>query len=506
MATRPRVKARTGCLTCKARKVKCDESRPSCRRCTLAGRTCDRSLNGNSLSRVVAWSSPGPNADGLLSNGLHNDEIRWLEHFHSHTGPSLSGDPDYRSFWTLELPQLSVSESAIRHALLAVGSCHARYEAQLEGSKHRGQIEDPGFAIKHYNLAIANLRKVVETKHAKPHVPLICCLLFICLECLYGNTKLILTHLQNGLKILDSYEDHPGNNGALKSLTTRVHPIFDLFKAQSTVFGMTEPISIETTGSMDFPNATGAKAILDRLIRSSMSFVKHKRHDYGEHDLPDDGPKRKEHRALLDQLLAWENRMNRLAQREPPEVDLNDPSVLMLHIRQQSTFVYLAVCLDPHQTFCDAFLPRFKAITDLTKQFMGRNMDASSSGMASLLSSTFSLESSLIPALYLTAIKCRDSAVRRCAIALLEKHPGREGLWDAKLYARVATRVADIEEAGVSMQEQSSPHWPEERFRVYRTDVERISEDPVKTAKLTFHTAPNGYFDDKVIWSEDITF
>lgn len=30
-----------GCLTCRMRKVKCDEQRPSCQRCISTGRTCD---------------------------------------------------------------------------------------------------------------------------------------------------------------------------------------------------------------------------------------------------------------------------------------------------------------------------------------------------------------------------------------------------------------------------------------------------------------------------------
>lgn len=34
-------KVKSGCITCKIRKIKCDEEKPSCRRCTSTGRTCD---------------------------------------------------------------------------------------------------------------------------------------------------------------------------------------------------------------------------------------------------------------------------------------------------------------------------------------------------------------------------------------------------------------------------------------------------------------------------------
>ncbi|KAK3385315.1 hypothetical protein B0H63DRAFT_181546 [Podospora didyma] len=36
-----RSKVKTGCQTCKTRKVKCDEGRPACVRCVSTGRACD---------------------------------------------------------------------------------------------------------------------------------------------------------------------------------------------------------------------------------------------------------------------------------------------------------------------------------------------------------------------------------------------------------------------------------------------------------------------------------
>ncbi|KAH8701545.1 hypothetical protein BGW36DRAFT_371084, partial [Talaromyces proteolyticus] len=38
-------KSRGGCITCKIRRKKCDEMRPSCQRCTGTGRKCDGYLS-----------------------------------------------------------------------------------------------------------------------------------------------------------------------------------------------------------------------------------------------------------------------------------------------------------------------------------------------------------------------------------------------------------------------------------------------------------------------------
>lgn len=56
-AKRPHRKSRLGCRNCKARKVKCDEAKPSCRNCSLRKDTC------NYPSAVQPSSSSGPAPD-----------------------------------------------------------------------------------------------------------------------------------------------------------------------------------------------------------------------------------------------------------------------------------------------------------------------------------------------------------------------------------------------------------------------------------------------------------
>jgi hypothetical protein len=59
----------------------------------------------------------------------------------------------------------------------------------------------------------------------------------------------------------------------------------------------------------------------------------------------------------------------------------------------------------------------------------------------------FSLESSIVEALYFTVLKCRHKVLRRCALGLL-KCAGREGVWDGCVMATVAEHVIRVEEGG----------------------------------------------------------
>ncbi|KAM0326926.1 hypothetical protein ACHAQA_006046 [Verticillium albo-atrum] len=58
-------KSRNGCLTCKRRRVKCDEQRPRCERCTFGDRICSYRPSNNSEAGV---STPGTAASLLGSN------------------------------------------------------------------------------------------------------------------------------------------------------------------------------------------------------------------------------------------------------------------------------------------------------------------------------------------------------------------------------------------------------------------------------------------------------
>src|SRR5450755_1287659 len=75
-------KVRTGCVTCKIRRVKCDETKPSCLKCTRSGRKCDgyvplktwvfevRSRDDSSSAPSLTSSPSSDYADPMESRAL----------------------------------------------------------------------------------------------------------------------------------------------------------------------------------------------------------------------------------------------------------------------------------------------------------------------------------------------------------------------------------------------------------------------------------------------------
>ncbi|KAH1914330.1 hypothetical protein KXV48_009654, partial [Aspergillus fumigatus] len=74
--SRKRTKTFTGCWTCRARKIKCDEGKPSCRQCY------ERNLSCEGYSARLQWLTPVTGRQGLhsqcLPEGSMNQSLRRL--------------------------------------------------------------------------------------------------------------------------------------------------------------------------------------------------------------------------------------------------------------------------------------------------------------------------------------------------------------------------------------------------------------------------------------------
>lgn len=79
-------KSRSGCITCKERRVKCDEERPECRRCLMSGRRCE----GYSPSPASSASSPIPDSPSMALH-VRDSEKRTYDYFLSCASHRLAG-------------------------------------------------------------------------------------------------------------------------------------------------------------------------------------------------------------------------------------------------------------------------------------------------------------------------------------------------------------------------------------------------------------------------------
>lgn len=66
---------------------------------------------------------------------------------------------------------------------------------------------------------------------------------------------------------------------------------------------------------------------------------------------------------------------------------------------------------------------------------------------------TYSSQGALILSVYSVVLKCRDRAIRRAALDILEAKPRREGITDSAFHAKLARLQMEIEEFGIGEHE-----------------------------------------------------
>ncbi|PVH89504.1 hypothetical protein DL98DRAFT_445494 [Cadophora sp. DSE1049] len=114
---RPHRKTKTGCLTCKKRKIKCDEARPECDNCIKHILECEYAP-----SKV-----PVVTTGTALSSGAHDLNLVDLEFLHNYctsTALTLHRDSATIRLWSFTVPQFGFVHDYVMHGVLALSALH----------------------------------------------------------------------------------------------------------------------------------------------------------------------------------------------------------------------------------------------------------------------------------------------------------------------------------------------------------------------------------------------
>ncbi|KAK0502876.1 hypothetical protein EDD18DRAFT_609826 [Armillaria luteobubalina] len=132
---RPHHKTRSGCKSCKQRKVKCDEDFPTCQNCTKRGIECvwspkhdAKQPGGSILVEQSSFShSKRPVAGSTSSSDLLTLEL--MHHFSTSASYSISSDPDAAATWRSIVPKMAFDPQnhCLLHAILAFSALHIHH-------------------------------------------------------------------------------------------------------------------------------------------------------------------------------------------------------------------------------------------------------------------------------------------------------------------------------------------------------------------------------------------
>lgn len=226
-------KTRTGCKTCKLRRVKCDETKPSCLRCLKFHGTCDgfgyssvtiqpatkallpKPVRARPTLKIEAKSVPRLNLNDFQPSLFTNEqEHSSFRYFHDKTANRLAGYFDESSMWNRLVLQACESDQSIRHAVIAIGAldmaldtAQVRKKAEwLEPAKVQLQAESQRqFALQSYGKAIKRMRDALSEPRQDMRTILIACLLFVAFESFHGNNNSAVQQAHGGIKLLNGW-------------------------------------------------------------------------------------------------------------------------------------------------------------------------------------------------------------------------------------------------------------------------------------------------------------
>ncbi|KAH7020503.1 hypothetical protein EDB80DRAFT_882537 [Ilyonectria destructans] len=118
-------KSRKGCVTCKRRKVKCDEQRPACFHCSRLREKCEYLSAPARKSPPRAVESPRPTISS--TGGINLVDLELFHIYSTSTYSTLSMCSTPRDFWRITVPRLAIQNRYLMGEILALAALHLVY-------------------------------------------------------------------------------------------------------------------------------------------------------------------------------------------------------------------------------------------------------------------------------------------------------------------------------------------------------------------------------------------
>ena len=447
-----------------------------------------------------------------------SSEQRSFEFFRSITAPSLSSDYD-SSFWVATVLKFFHLTPSVRHAVLAVSSLHE--SLVYDGLHLSGKLGDKQiFALQKYNKAISLFRQQVDHQNdCEPIVPLLLCILFVCMEFMQRKNTEALMHLRQGRQLLDTLA-RSGHlpDGPLETIRQYIVPMYMRSGLTSYLFGVdTVAVPKMVNPFLDLPAVFSSiqqarhafYTILDDSLRWRFLYKTSQHLDpriptdfayqtaYTNKTQPtpqDITAFELEQQTLLSRLSKWNTAFSLFRSTGPSE-SRSTPSMLLLQILYHTSIIWTSTAMSQCELVFDEHTERFSALVPLCAEYLEATKPGSQVTEGELSQGyrrrrpmtsaperqqpnkypednklVFTFETGIVPILFLIAAKCRHPKIRRAAVNLLSTHDERhENLWKAKCFARIASRFVDIEtESGEEFQRRNTqPPFPPAAIESY---------------------------------------
>ncbi|EMD01179.1 hypothetical protein BAUCODRAFT_45255, partial [Baudoinia panamericana UAMH 10762] len=473
-------KVRTGCLTCKIRRVKCDEQRPSCNRCSSTGRKCD----GYPSPFIAA--EPEPLSTALSTSIGSSLELRSFAFFREKTGPGLSGYFN-DSVWDRYVLQLSQSEPTIRYAVNALAALHEERDVSTAGQT--AVVVNASFPAAQYARALQHMRSLLTSTQVPMDVMIVAVILMIHFEALRESFVPAIIHAEHAIRLLSSNTSFDPR----KIDPALVRTLMRIDVQGSTLLGERTPglpfhtAFIDSTLPTTISSPTHARDVVATWSCRLYHFM---RMHADRYKFREPGNVPIELLAKSHELAQTLHELERLLwmYTHKPTVKLSareQHGLALLRVRVKMDRITAATCLYAETTVYDPFLTDYEDSLAICVYVLGN--DEPEKRFFSVATD----EGLLIP-LYFIATHCRESRVRHQALAAMKRLSLRKGIWHVETMTRNAELIIRFEEALCDHPSPRCEDIPEWR-RIHSTGFEGWDSNEVSSRVTTMlRLRPNG--------------
>ncbi|KAB8290191.1 hypothetical protein EYC80_011060 [Monilinia laxa] len=433
---------RTGCRTCKIRRVKCGEEKPFCKRCTSTGRHCDGYEIITDLKKRNTAKKQLSIPAGVQSIVIEDSlEPTVLDFFRTFTAAEFAGDFS-TEFWEKRIFQAATIEPSIHHGILALGAIHKNYTETYQQLQAVTQSPTPmqAFAFRQYTKAIQILRESIVRAPHSLDMTLISCILFICFDCLVGDQAAALVHLKSGLKILDDIHATNAPSSVAMQCARDYSPLLLVLGGQIAAFinpnagvdrgafwAAMKRAGCSTSQFTPFQSLEEARYSL-RTLGADILHARHTNWNYvtEEKVMSELGPMLRSHYTALEN---WSNRLNAFIERTATS-DITEafPSTRPIRIRGVSLLRAHHLLFSMNATEPHIPASKFNEMLNLAEALALEDK----AYWVSQSMPRFMVDTGLLVPIVYTAVRSPDIEHKKRAIEILGQAPGREGLWDTQ--------------------------------------------------------------------------
>ncbi|KAM3077131.1 transcription factor [Clarireedia jacksonii] len=485
-------KVKTGCLTCRGRRIKCDETKPVCRRCQKTNIQCSGYSNDsgqkdpsyqNNRSSLIKFVSQSTALHPVIHSGtvlLSEQDGRYFRYYRETSAAEIArlfNGP----FWDSQILQASENEAFISQALVTLGAISkAETESARQAYQHRQ------YASQSYAKALSCMRQSLNGSSYNSRKALIACLLVYTIEVMLGHFATAATHASCGEKLL--YRDffNRKNKSYSPFRCQRDASIDDdLCRAFSDlslqVFGIIDNDTLDfhrermddLTHALRFmpPKFSNLQEAYDwwqLIIRRSMHWISLTRRTMlGKQQrsrtevmteneglsvksencpwfvVPVSGVHTEscqECAILCDDIMRWQSVASPLLVQgmKAPTGSLKFFASHLLKIQSIGMAAQLRSVFAINEIYWDQFYLQFERIM----HYMSKIRSHLFQGQGK-----YHLDFGIVPFVSMVAIHCRNRVLRSQAIEMLSTNHGyREGMWHGEVTSMIARFVRDVEE------------------------------------------------------------